>query len=517
MKVLTGTQMRNIDKKAIEELNIPSLILMENAGRAVFEQVIEILNEIKDEHISVLVICGKGNNGGDGFAAARHLILEEIPVYVLSLYHEEELSGDALANHSALKNFTDIFYYDEIDAETFQDMLSISTVIIDAIFGTGLNTEITGHLYQVINTINEFAEGYVVSVDIPSGIDSNTGKILGNAVVADYTVSLFTPKLGTILYPGAEHSGEIIINDIGIPPTLLQEPDYNINLITGHYVCANLPLRPNESHKGMFGSVFNIAGSFGMTGAAFLSAYSSLKVGAGYSILATPESLVPIFSAMAPELVYAPLKETANKAISKESVNTALDMSEKSNIFLIGPGIGTDPSTVEFISEFTQKITDRGLSAIFDADALNCLAQMENFALPINSIITPHPKELSCLLKVSINDILDNRINYAREAACRFNTIVVLKGARTIIAEPDGTIHINPTGSSALATAGTGDVLGGMIAGFAAQGLELRDAAILGVYLHGATGDIATKNLTEYCVTASSLLDYIPDAIKIVY
>ncbi|EKE04684.1 MAG: hypothetical protein ACD_20C00022G0009 [uncultured bacterium] len=517
IKVLTGTQMRNIDKQAIEELKIPSLILMENAGRAVFEQVVEILNEVKDEHVSVLVICGKGNNGGDGFVAARHLILEEIPTYVLSLYHEEELSGDALANHNALKNFTDIFYYDELDPETIQDILSISTVVVDAIFGTGLNTEVKGHLYQVIDTINEFTEGYVVAVDIPSGIDSNTGQILGNAVVADYTVSLFNPKLGTILYPGAEHSGEIIINDIGIPETLLEDPEYNINLITAHYACANLPLRPEESHKGMFGSVFNVAGGYGMTGAAFLSAYSSLKVGAGYSMLATPESLVPIFATMAPEIVYAPLKETPNKTISKEAVNYALEKSEKSNIFLLGPGIGTDPSTIEFISEFTQKLTDRGLPAIFDADALNCFTLMDNFVLPINSVITPHPKELARLLKVTVKDIMDDRIGKVREAAQKFNTIVVLKGARTIIAEPNGTIYINPTGNSALATAGTGDVLCGMIAGFAAQGLELRDAAILGVYLHGLAGDLAEQDLTQYSVTATSLLDYIPAAIKLIY
>lgn len=514
IKVLTGIQMKNIDKKAMEDLRIPGLILMENAGRAVFEQVDELLEEFEKEDKNVLVICGKGNNAGDGFVAARHLIQNGIQTYVLSLYRETDFSGEVLVNHNILKNFTDIIYFYEIDIEKLQDIIASADVIVDAIFGTGLNSDIKGDINTVIETINEYSEGFIVSVDIPSGVNSDNGKILGNAVIADYTVTFFAPKLGTVIYPGVELAGNISISDISIPEFLLREPEYNINLITENYVSASLPVRPENSHKGTFGSVFNIAGSFGLTGAAYLCSCASLKTGAGYSALATPESLVSIYAGMTSEIVYVPLRETSNKAISIDAVSEALDKSQKFNVFLIGPGIGTAPATVDFVFEITQNLVDRGLTVIFDADALNCLAKRDSFVLPFNSIITPHPKELSRLLKISVEEILHDRIGAARSAAQRFNTVVVLKGARTIIAEPNGNIYINPTGNSALAKAGTGDILSGMIAGFAAQGADIKKAAILGTFLHGITGDIAINNLTEYSVMAEDLLDYIPDAIK---
>jgi NAD(P)H-hydrate epimerase len=219
---------------------------------------------------------------------------------------------------------------------------------------------------------------------------------------------------------------------------------------------------------------------------------------------------------MAPEIVSVPLKETANGSISKEAVSFALDKSIECNSFLIGPGIGTDSSTIDFVLEFTQELTDRGLSVVFDADGLNCLSLCDDFILPVNSIITPHPMELSRLMKIPVKKILDDKIKVARTAAESFNTIVVLKGARTIIAEPNGKIYINTTGNSGLAKAGSGDILSGMIAGFIVQVLSLIDAAILGVYLHGLAGDMAAKELTEYSVNASKLLDFIPKAIKFI-
>ncbi|MDD3012846.1 MAG: NAD(P)H-hydrate dehydratase [Candidatus Gastranaerophilales bacterium] len=517
IKVLTGEQMRNIDKKAIEDLKIPGLILMENAGRAVCEQTLEIIDEIKIENPGVLVICGKGNNGGDGFVAARHLVQNNIQATVVSLHEESDLSGDALTNHNILKSFAEINYYEEMDLELLQNMLIESDIVIDAIIGTGLKSEIKGQVKDIIASINEYSEGYIISVDVPSGINATTGQVMGCAVVADYTITFFAPKLGSILYPGSDHSGEIIVSDISIPDFLEEEEEHNINLITSHYAGISLPYRPEDSNKGTFGSVFNIAGSGCLIGAAYMSAYSSLVVGAGYSVLATPESLVPIFASMTPEIVYVPLKETQNISISQESISIALDKSQKCNVFLIGPGIGTDPSTIDFIAEFTQELTDRGLTAIFDADALNCFSKMERFALPVNSIITPHPMELSRLLNISVEDIQKDRIKSARQAAEQFNTIVVLKGVKTIIAEPDGSIYINPTGNSGLAKAGTGDVLSGMIAGFAAQSCDLTDAAILGAYFHGLAADLAVKDLTEYSLTATKLIDYIPKAIKEIY
>lgn len=509
IKVLTGSQMRDIDKKAIEELKIPGIVLMENAGRSVYEQVIEILDNNND---SVLIICGKGNNGGDGFAAARHLVEDGILTVVISLFLVEELSGDALVNHNILKNFTEILYFDEMEPQLFHDFISQSSVIVDAILGTGINSKVNGKAKDAIEAINEFSEGLIVSIDIPSGIDANTGKILGNGVIADYTATFVAPKIGSVIYPGAEFAGEVIINTIGIPENLLE--DYNINLITQDDAAVRLPIRSDDSHKGTFGSVFNIAGSFGMTGAAYMSAYSSLAVGAGYSMLAAPSSIIPIISPMAPELVYVPLKETNNQTVAQEAVAEALDKSSRCNSFLIGPGLGTDPSTVNFVLELTQELTNRGLCTVFDADGLNCLSKCNDFILPVNSTITPHPMELSRLIKIPVDQIMDDKIKAARDAAASLNTIVVLKGARTIIAEPNGKIYINTTGNNGLAKAGSGDILAGMIAGFIAQGISFVDAAILGVYLHGLAADIAIKELTEYSLLASKLINYIPNAIK---
>ena len=514
LKILSGNQMREVDKKAIEELKIPGILLMENAGKAVYEEVLEIINSIEDESASVLVICGKGNNGGDGFVAARHLIENGIQTTAVSLFRKDNLSGSALINHDILENFTEIVYLDEIDLEKLKQMISVSTIIVDAIFGTGLSSPIKGNIKDIIDAINEYSEGFIVAVDVPSGVNADTGEILGTAIVADSTVTFHELKHGLINHPGAEHAGEVIIAPIGIPETLTDGNDYNTYLITKHYVHVSLPIRVKDSHKGTFGKVFNVAGSIGMTGAAYMCAISSLKVGAGYSVLATPQSAVPIISSMAPEIVCIPLEETFEKAVSQKALAKALDKSKDATVYLIGPGLGTSESTVEFVSQFIQQLTDRGENLIIDADALNCLAIKQEVFLPINSIITPHAKELSRLMRVSVEEIQKDRAKSARDAAQKFNTIVVLKGAMTVIAEPNGNVYINQTGNSGLATAGSGDILAGMIAGFAAQGINLKDAAIVGVYLHGLTGDIAAKELTEYSLTASELLNFIPSALK---
>ena len=514
LKILSGTQMREIDKKAIKELKIPGILLMENAGRAVYEQVLEIIDATQDESASVLVFCAKGNNGGDGFVAARHLIENNIQTTVVSLFRKDNLSDSALINHDILENFTEIIYLDEIDLDKLRQMISASSIIIDAIFGTGLNSVVKGNIKDIIDSINEYTEGIIVSVDVPSGINADTGEILGAAVVADYTVTFHALKHGLISYPGAEYAGEVTVVPIGIPESLTEGKIFNTYLITDHYIHISLPVRIENSHKGTFGKVFNVAGSIGMTGAAYMSAVASLKVGAGYSILATPESAVPVISSMAPEIVCIPLEETENKAISHKALLKALEKSKDADVYLTGPGLGTEESTVDFVSDFIQQLTDRGENLVIDADALNCLSIKQDIFLPINSVITPHVKELSRLTKISAEEIQKDRVKAARDAAQKFNTIVVLKGAKTVIAEPCGNVYINQTGNSALATAGSGDVLAGMIAGFAAQGLSLKNAAVVGVYLHGLAGDIAAEELTEYSLTASELLKYIHCALK---
>lgn len=501
LKILSGSQMREVDRQAIEDLKIPGILLMENAGRAVYEEIIEIIDETEDEFASVLVICGKGNNGGDGFVAARHLIENDVQTTIVSLFRPENLSGSALINHNILENFTEIIYLEDIGLDKLRELISSSSIIVDAILGTGLNSPVKGNISDVINSINEYAEGFIVAVDVPSGINADTGEIMGCAVLADCTTTFHALKQGLICREGAQYSGDVIISPIGIPETLTDGDNFNTFLITEHYVDITLPIRQEDSHKGTFGKVFNVAGSVGMTGAAYMSALSSLKVGAGYSILAASKEVIATVSSMAPEIVSVHIEE-------------ALERSNDADVILIGPGLGTEKHTVEFVSQFTQQLADRGQNLIVDADALNCLAIKQEVVLPINSVITPHTKELSRLMKVSTEDILKDRIKSARDAAQKFNTTVILKGSKTVIAEPNGNVYINVTGNSGLATAGSGDVLAGMIAGFAAQGLKLKDAAIIGVYLHGLAGDIAAEELTEYSLTASDLINYIPAAIK---
>ncbi len=355
---------------------------------------------------------------------------------------------------------------------------------------------------------------YVVAVDIPSGINADTGEILGCAITADFTVTFHAPKTGLLLYPGIDHCGEITTASIGIPEILNEEKDFSTYLITGHYAHISLPLRPKNGHKGTFGKVFNISGSFEMTGAAYMCSMSSLLTGAGYSVLAAPKSAIPAVASKASEIVYVALEETPRGIISEKAVSETLDKSAGSNVILIGPGLSTDESAVRFVTEFIRQVTNRGDTVLLDGDALNAISMQENKILPLKSVITPHPKELSRLMGVSVEEILKNKIDSAKEAAQKLNTIVVLKGANTIIAEPDGSVYINITGNSGLATAGSGDVLAGMIAGFIAQGAELRDATILGVYLHGLAADIAVEELNEYSLTAVSLMDYISDAIN---
>ncbi|HSA06592.1 MAG TPA: NAD(P)H-hydrate dehydratase [Candidatus Gastranaerophilales bacterium] len=511
IKVLSGAQMKSIDRQAIEELKIPGILLMENAGRAVYQKTKEI---IKEEEKSVLVVCGKGNNGGDGFVAARHLIENSIQTTVISLFRPENLSGEALVNHNILQNFTEIIYFEDIDLEKLRELISFSDVVIDAIFGTGLISEVKGFLTDIIEAISEYAEGYVVSVDIPSGINADTGEIMNCAVVADFTVTFHAPKAGLLLYPGADYSGEITIASIGIPEMLNQSKEFNIYLITPHYAALSLPLRPDDSHKGTFGKVFNIAGSFAMPGAAYMCAMSSLIVGAGYSILAAPKSVIPSVAAKASEIVYAPLIETPEGTLCEESLSEALDKSYGSNVILIGPGLSADKSTVNFVNSFIREIINRGDKVLLDGDAINALAIQKNIVFPLNSVITPHPKELSRLMGVSVEEILKNKIKFAREAAEKFNAIIVLKGANTIISEPNGNTYINIAGNSGLAKAGSGDVLSGVIAGFIAQGVEPKNAAILGVYLHGLAADIAAEEINEYSLTAETLMQYLPKAIN---
>lgn len=515
MKVLTGTQMAQIDKKAINDLKIDGLILMENAGIKAYDHILEIIEDWDEEDQpfkNVVVVAGKGNNGGDGFVIARHLLLSDIETRVYALAAKKDYKGDALKNYQALENFTDIITIDKNNLEDLRDEVLESSIIIDALLGTGIKGPIEGLYEEVINIINE-SDNVIFSIDVPSGVDADTGKVGNVAVEADYTETFAAPKLGLFMYPGADCVGELEIANIGIPEHLIKNSDSNVHLVEEHYVFDLIPVREDNSNKGSFGKVLVIAGSATMTGAGILSSMGVLKIGAGLCTLATPESLTPYYAGAFPEITFMPLVENSSKEISLSAVTQVVDKLDSYQAVILGPGIGTNQDTVGFVEKIAKAVTDKKIPLVVDADGLNCISQLSDVKLSNNAVMTPHPKELSRLLNVDVNEILQDKLKYIQQAKEKFNCNVVLKGSNSIIASKDS-IFINITGNSGLATAGTGDVLAGMIAGLTAQGMSSIDAAVAGVYIHGLAGDLAAEDLTEYSVIASDVVNYISDALS---
>lgn len=506
-KVLTSLQMQNIDKYCIEHLNIPSSLLMENAGYELFKSIYEKTG--LNLRTKILFICGKGNNGGDGFVAARHAVIKKLNINILSIAKPENMSKDTLLNHNVLRNFTDILYLDDLNLKYTEELINNHDIIIDAIFGTGLSNTIKEPYSQIIEFINR-SNNYVVSADIPSGICSNSGKILGNAVKSNKTVTFAAHKLGMFMYPAVEYCGNIVVGEISIPHNVLNHEKHNINLITEDFIKNNIPKRIENSHKNSYGKCLVIAGSRLMPGAAFLSAKPVMKTGCGYCTLVTSQDRLSNSFGFMPECVFF------DAELERQNIDRIVEEIKKNTSIVIGPGITDSENTVEFISSFIKKINDIIIPVIFDADALNCISKLENVRLPEMSVLTPHPKELSRLLKVELSEINDNRVKYARALSEKYNCITVLKGANTIISDKTGNIYINPTGNSALATAGTGDVLSGILGGFTAQNKDILNMVIVSVYLHGKAGEIASKKSNEYSVTAMDVIYNIENAINIV-
>lgn len=517
MKVLTGTQMAEVDRKAINELKIDGLILMENAGIKVFQKIQTIIKnwgtEEDEPFRDVVVISGKGNNGGDGFVIARHLIQNSIPTTVFSITDGFGYSGDALKNFLALENFGDINLITQDTLEDLRDSVLKASIVVDALLGTGIKGPVEGLYADVIEIINE-SEGIIVSVDIPSGVNADSGCVTNIAVEADYTETLAALKLGLLMYPGANYVGELDVNNIGIPEILIDNNESQIYLTDEEHVFNLLPWRVDDSNKGTYGKVLTIAGSQNMTGAGLLASYSVLKSGAGLSTLASPASLLPFYTGVYPELTYIPLKENSEKTVSTDAVKDLSDKLADYQAIVLGPGMGVNNDTINFTQEILKTLTDKNIPVVIDADALNCISELQSdIDLGENAVITPHPKELSRLLGVELDKILDDRIKYAELAREKYNCVVVLKGSRTLIVSDDS-IYINSTGNSGLATGGTGDVLAGVIAGLIAQGLSVSDAAVCGVFIHGMAGDIAAKENTEYSVVATDVINCLSKTYK---
>ncbi len=511
MKVATAAEMRLIDKRAINEYGIPGIVLMENAGVSVVKEIEKIIEDYRDKRICVF--AGKGNNGGDGFVVARHAVNRGAKVKVFLVGQKSAVTGDAKANLLILErmNIEIVELRRDRDWDKARIAAQFADCLVDALLGTGIHGEISAEFAQAVDLIDEAAKP-VISIDIPSGIHADTGQICGKAVKAVCTVTFGLPKLGLLLYPGVDYTGQVVAADIGIPHQLLTDPQIKQNQITKEHVRTILPKRHAAAHKGSCGKVLVVAGSQGLTGAAFLSSSAALRAGAGLVTLGIADGLHDIMEVKLTEVMTHPLPEVAKGVLGSSSLEDILLLASENDVLAIGPGLGRAPDTLAMVRDVVQ-LAERPL--IIDADALFALAGHAEIlsGASVLPVVTPHPGEMARLIGRSIGEINDNRVATARQAAEQWGCIVVLKGAHTVIAFPDGEIYINLTGNAGMATGGTGDILTGIIAALIAQGLSSHDAAVAGVYLHGLAGDMAAVDY-DAGLMAGDLLPMIPAAVQ---
>lgn len=514
MKVVSPSTMRQMDQIAINDYKIPGVILMENAGIKVAQVVQKMWSAQNSVSSKIAFFCGKGNNGGDGFVAARHLANMGFETIVFLIANPHSIAGDAAINLEIIRNMDiPIKVIEEIAVlDEVKDLAKGAFVLVDAIFGTGLKGDVRGIAKAVIEVINQL-EIPVISVDIPSGICGSTGKILGTAVKAHQTVTLALPKTGLLLYPGAEYVGTLITADIGMPTKLMQSINVGAQLLDARWVSKCFKPFPSDAHKGTFGRVFIIAGSVGMTGAAALSAAAAVRSGAGLVTIGLPESLNDILEVKVTEAMTLPLPETSSRSVGPSALGKALNFANQCNAVVLGPGLSTKDETTEFVRRF---IAECSVPMVIDADGLNAMAECPAIFKEVKApiIITPHPGEMARLLSTTVSKIRADRIAAVKTAAEKFRCIAILKGARTLIATCEGKLFINPTGNAGMATGGSGDVLSGMIGAFLARGMKPYEAAAAGVYLHGLAGDLSAKQQGQICLAATDIIDYLPKAVN---
>jgi hydroxyethylthiazole kinase-like uncharacterized protein yjeF len=513
MIIVTPQQMQEIDARAIKKYKVPGLTLMENAAQALADKAQEMLSDSESSR-DVCIVCGPGNNGGDGLAAARLLKEQGCEPLVFLLGSVGKLKGDAATNAKKLRaariKITEI--KSGAGLTSLRAGIRRSGLIIDAIFGTGFHgvpEKLAGQIIEIIN-----ASGIpALAADIPSGVDGLTGKAAGPAVKAAATVTMGLLKTGLLFYPGKELAGEIIIADIGFPPKAVDEQKANINTINAESARRLLPRRAPDAHKGSCGTALIIAGSAGMSGAAALTATSCLRSGAGLVYLGAPESLHDIMEIKLTEVITKPLAETRSRSLAKASIDRIVSLLPQADALAVGPGLSQHPDTAELVRLL---LTQVYRPAVIDADGLNALAGKAELLHEVKAplVLTPHYGEMARLSGKSIDDVRKDPLQAAADFSQKYNQIVVLKGAPTVIAEPSGLLWINTSGNPGMATAGSGDVLTGLIAGFLAQGLKAAEAARLGVFLHGLAGDLAAAQKTQYCLVAGDIIDHLPQAFK---
>lgn len=511
LRIITGSDMRKIDLWAQKEKRIPPLLLMENAGRAVALAVENVIGAEPKQ--SLLFLIGKGNNGGDALVAARHLYQQGMEINLFFLFPPEEWPGLVRKNWELLKDQGIKGHYlaDEHSFYLLKLCLSNSTLVIDGILGTGLRASLPENIVKTIKLVNH-ASIPVLAIDVPTGVDADQGYVAKPCVQANYTVTFAWAKRGQLLYPAKKNIGKLFIADISIPESGLELVDIKQYYFERQMAQKCLPLRDETGHKNTFGHVLVLAGSQGMMGAAYLASKAVLRSGAGLVTVGVPQSQAPFFNLALPEAITLALPETEKGTLAAEAwpIIKANLAGKKALVF--GPGLKTEKG----IKELLTKILQFKMPLVLDADGLNVLAQEPELLAQKKAplILTPHPGEMARLLKITTEQVLKNPVDVALQAANTFQAITVLKGVVTIITTLEQEVYINSTGSSALATAGTGDVLAGLIAGLLAQGLSTKKAALLGVYLHGLAGEIVAAEKGERGVIAGDVVEAVPLALK---
>lgn len=511
----TPEQMRQIDVRAIGGHGLRGLGLMERAGRAVVEKAAGMLDTAPvGRRQRVCILCGPGNNGGDGLVAARLLSEEGRPPEVFLLGRQGELKGNALANLKRL-NKAGLKVREIVSRaglEELQASLRSSGLAVDALFGAGFHGPAQKLAAEAIEALNR-SGALVLAVDIPSGVDGLTGRVQGPAVRADATVTMGLLKTGLLFHPGKELSGQVETADIGLPPEAVAAQA--IGTYLSDPVCLKewLPIRRPDVHKGDCGKVLVLAGSAGMAGAACLAAGAALRSGAGLVYLGVPESLVDLVQVKLTEAVVLPLAETRSRSLALMSLERILKAAERCDAVALGPGLSNHPETAELVCEIVRQSAS---PVVLDADGINAFAGHPEALRSASGrlVLTPHYVELSRLTGAAIREISSDPLSQAMGAAESFGQVVVLKGAPTVTACPGGRAWINPTGNAGMATAGSGDVLTGLIAGLLAQAAPPERAAVLGVYLHGLAGDLAAGEMTQYCLLAGDILRHLPGAFN---
>ncbi len=508
MRILSAAEMREVDRRAIEDIGIASLVLMENASVGVADAIAESFADVE----TVVIFCGPGNNGGDGLALARHLDARGYRLRVFLVVGSSRPGGDAAVQLEILRRSA--LHVETIDAATdIRPLIADCSgydLIVDALFGTGLGRPLAGHFAELVEGLNALARP-ILAVDLPSGLDGSRAELPGPHLRARMTVTFAAPKVAHVFPPAADAAGKVVVTDLGIPPRLVDQAPGDLHLLLGSELAACLAPRPARTHKGDFGHTLLVGGSPGKAGAVILAARAAVRGGAGLVTAAVPEPILPMVDGGSLESMTIALPSGPEGGLGAGAGAAALAVAEGKRSAALGPGLGLSSKTAAAVRRMAREMP---MPVVLDADALNAMAGRlgELQGRAADTVLTPHPGEMARLLGVSIAEVQDDRVAAVRRAASESGAVTILKGHLTLVAEASGAVYVNPTGNPGMASGGSGDVLTGLVAALLAQGYDTLVASQLAVYLHGLAGDLAARDIASEALRASDLIDYLPSA-----